>query len=420
MDQWIFITIGLLLLMSAFFSGMEIAYVTSNKLKLELDKKENNFSSKFLRKIADKPAEFITTMLVGNNIALVLYGIYTGKLITNIIHRYYPGMGDFTGLIIQTVVSGFIILLLAEFLPKIVFQIYSNTFLKVFALPTYFIYLLLRPVSWIVIKISDFIIRLFAGKQDENFEISLSKSELRKYLDKQIQEESSEVKTEPEMEIFTNALEFSDVKVREIMVPRTDILALDIHAEPEELQKLFKQSGHSKILAYDGNIDHIVGYFHFYDLFKKPRKLKDILRKVLMVPETMSVMDLLKLMNKKKKSIAVVFDEYGVTSGLVTLEDIMEKIFGDIEDEHDKEELTEKQLDENTYLFSAKLNVKEINDKYRLHLPENEDFESLGGYVLELFGRIPQTGDSAEDEEYIYTITRGSDKHVEEIKLKKK
>jgi CBS domain containing-hemolysin-like protein len=407
--------------MSAFFSGMEIAYVTSNKLKLEIDKKSANLTGRILRKITEKPGDFITTMLVGNNIALVLYGIYTAKIITGYLHRFFPDMSEGLNLFIQTALSGLVILIAAEFLPKIIFQIYANRALRFFALPVYAVYLIFRPVSWTVMKISNALIGIFSKSEKNISESSLTKTELHKYLIKDIHQNPDENKeNETELEFFSNALRFGDVKARDIMVPRTDIVAIDIHEKPGNLQKLFLDSGHSKIIAYDGNIDNIKGYFHFFDLFKKPAHLKQILRKIIMIPETMPVEELLKKMTSAKKSIAVVFGEYGGTVGIVTLEDIMEKIFGEIEDEHDKQEPLNKKINNNVFLFSAKMNIDDINTKYHLELPENEDYETLGGYVLELFGRIPHTGEKTEDDEFKYIVSRASDKQIEEIKMIRK
>ncbi len=417
----IWITILFLIVMSAFFSGMEIAYVTSNKLKLELDKKRNNFTAKLLRKITESPGDFITTMLVGNNIALVLYGIYSAKIITGYLLEFHPGISPWMSLAVQSLLSGIVILLLAEFIPKIIFQLYANTSLRVFALPIYIVYMIFRPVSWVVMKISNALINMFFKGKAGLSQISLTKTELHKYLSRQIHNSNvNEEDTESEIQIFSNALKFADVKAREIMVPRTSIVGIDIDESPESLKKVFLESGHSKIIAYDGSIDQIKGYFHFFDLFKKPKKLKQILRKVIMVPETMPIDELLKKMTASKKSIAVVFGEYGGTAGIITLEDIMEKIFGEIEDEHDKDEPLNKKLDENTYLFSAMTDIDFINNKFHLQLPENKDFETLGGYVLELFGRIPEPGEKTQDDEFEYVVTRASDKQIEEIKVIRK
>jgi len=419
--SFVWITVLFLLLMSAFFSGMEIAYVTSNKLKLELDKKQDNFTAKLLRKITESPGDFITTMLVGNNIALVLYGIYAAKIITDYILQIYPDISPWLSLIIQSVLSGLVILILAEFIPKIIFQLYANRALRFFALPVYVVYMIFRPVSWVVIKVSNFLIRLFYKDQKNISQISLTKTEMHKYLSQQLHESGREQEEEDEAEIkiFSNALKFGEVKAREIMVPRTDIVAVEINASPEEIKEKFLQSGHSKLIAYDENIDNVKGYIHFFDLFKKPKKIREILRKAIMVPETMPIDELLKKMTASKKSMAVVFGEYGGTAGIITMEDIMEKIFGEIEDEHDKEEPLNKQLDDDTYLFSAKMDVTEINDKYHLNIPENDDYESLGGYVLELAGKIPRTGEKISDGNYVYEILKAGDTQIEEIRVKR-
>ncbi len=418
--NFVWITIFFLLLMSAFFSGMEIAYVTSNKLKLELDKTRDNLTGKILRKITESPGDFITTMLVGNNIALVLYGIYSADIITRYLKEIYPNLSPMPTLLVQTALSGIVILILAEFLPKIFFQMYANTLLRKFSFLIYAVYMIFRPVSWIIMKLSNFLLRLFTKDFHNISELSLTKTEMQKYLSQQADSHPAGENEETEVKIFSNALKFSDLKARDIMVPRMDIVAVDIDAPFEELKKAFLNSGHSKILVYEDTIDNIKGYIHFFDLLKKNTHIKKLLRRVLMVPETMPIDELLKKMTSSKKSIAVVFGEYGGTSGLITLEDIMEKIFGEIEDEHDKEEAYNKQLDENTFLFSAKMNIHDINEKYRLNLPEKEDYESLGGYVLELFGKIPSTGEKIEDEDFIYIVEKATDKNVEFIKVIRK
>ncbi len=419
--SWVIVSILALLLMSAFFSGMEIAYVTSNKLKLEIEKNKNTFTGKLLYRITRNPEAFITTMLVGNNVVLVIYGIYTGDVLTRWIENRFGNLTEMQSLILETFLSGLIILILAEFIPKIVFQIYANKALQWFVIPTFIIYQLLRPLSKGIIGISNAIVKLFEKNGGSSSETSLTKSELRKYLSRHMEKQSPDNETEPELQIFSNALNFGNVRVRDIMVPRTEIVAIDINEDNlDRLEKLFKESGHSKIIAYEDNIDNVAGYIHFFDLFKKPRNLRQILRKIIMVPETESVNDLLKEMIRKKKSIAVAFEEYGGTAGIVTLEDIMESLFGEIEDEHDSEDVKEKQIDEKTFIFSAKKNINEINDKYKLKLPENAGFESLGGYVLELFGRIPKPGETTEDEHFHYTVTKASDKNIEEIRIKRK
>jgi len=310
---------------------------------------------------------------------------------------------------------------LAEFIPKIIFQLYANRALRFFAFPVYVVYMVFRPISWAVIKISNFFIHLLYKDQKNISQLSLTKTEMHKYLSQHLHEsgKQQEEDDEAEIKIFSNALKFGEVKAREIMVPRTDIVGVEINASPEEIKQKFLQSGHSKIIAYDENIDNIKGYIHFFDLFKKPKKIRQILRKAIMVPETMPIDELLKKMTASKKSMAVVFGEYGGTAGIITMEDIMEKIFGEIEDEHDKDEPLNQQIDENTYLFSAKMDVTEINDKYHLNIPEKEDYESLGGYVLELAGRIPQSGDKVSDGNYIYEILKAGDKHIEEIQVKR-
>ena len=338
------------LLLSAFFSGMEIAFVSANRIYLEIEKKQEGVLARVLTKLTASPSKFIATMLIGNNIALVVYGLYMGDLLMTWFYSVLPSenmlihvlFSDFT-LLTQTLISTLVILLTAEFLPKVLFQIYSNTLLRALAIPAYVFYVIFWPISAFVISISDFILKTFLKTEGDEVQLAFSKLELGDFITEQMETVDAHEEVDSEIQIFQNALEFSAVKAREVMVPRTEITAVELHETPKNLTKLFTQTGYSKILIYKDTIDSIIGYAHSYELFKKPKTLKSILLPVEFVPETMLIQNILNVLTKKRKSMAVVLDEYGGTSGILTVEDIIEELFGEIEDEHDSTDLDEEQ-----------------------------------------------------------------------------
>ncbi len=390
------IIIVLSLVFSAFFSGMEIAFISANKIHIEIEKKQDGFLAKLLTLITQKPSKFIATMLIGNNIALVIYGIFMGDFLSRwLLQNAVDNNAIFTylnsfSLLAQTVISTLVILITAEFLPKVLFQIYSNTLLKILALPAYIFYILFSFISDFVIAISDFILKAFFKTEGDEVQLAFSKIELGDYITEQMEAVEEEDEVDSEIQIFQNALEFTGVKAREVMVPRTEITALELHETPKSLAKLFNESGYSKILIYKDTVDNIIGYVHSYELFKKPKTIKSILRPVELVPETMLIHDILKVLMKKRKSIAVVLDEYGGTSGIMTVEDIVEELFGEIEDEHDSTDFTEEQLSETSYKFSARLEVDYLNENYKFELPESDEYETLGGLIVNQTGEIPE------------------------------
>ena len=412
MDYSILIIITMLLL-SAFFSGMEIAYVSSNKIHIEIEKKQNTFLAGVLKKITKRPSKFIATMLVGNNIALVVYGFFMGDLLM----EYIPIAG-FTGLLIQTIISTIIILLTAEFLPKVFFQIYANSLVKIFAVPAYFFYFLFSLISEFIIWISDLVLKLIFKSEGDTVQLTFSKLELGNYISEQMEIAETKEEMDSEIQIFQNALDFSEVKSREAMIPRTEVVAVDINTTPKELAKIFTETGLSKILVYKENIDDILGYVHSFELFKKPASIKKVLMPVVFVPETMLVKDVLGILSKKRKSIAVVIDEYGGTSGIITVEDIIEELFGDIEDEHDSIALIEEELGDGHYKFSARLEVDYLNETYKLNLEESENYETLGGLIVNFTEEIPEQGETVEIEDYIFTILEVSSTKIELIEVK--
>jgi putative hemolysin len=418
MDYSIFIII-LSLLLSAFFSGMEIAYVSSNKIHIEIEKKQGTLLAKVLTRLTKKPSKFIATMLVGNNISLVVYGLYMGEFIIRWLYPEYLNFNEkpFSVIAGQTVISTLIILLTAEFLPKVFFQIYANTFLKLFAVPAYLFYMLFSVVSDFVIWISDVVLRFFFKTRGDDVQLAFSKVELGDYISEQMESVSDDEDVDSEIQIFQNALEFSDVKAREVMIPRTEICAVEIHETPKNLTKLFTETGYSKILVYKDTIDDIVGYVHSFELFKKPKSVKSILMPVEFVPETMLINDILNALIKKRKSMAVVLDEYGGTSGIMTVEDIVEELFGEIEDEHDSVALEELQISEHEYRFSARLEVDYINEEYKLDLPENENYETLGGLIVSRLGQIPEKEEVIDIEHYRFTVLEVSNTKIDLLHL---
>lgn len=419
-----YIIIPLSLLLSAFFSGMEIAFISANKIHIEIEKKQEGLLAKVLTRLTQRPSKFIATMLIGNNIALVVYGFFMGDLLMRWFQFLLPAengilaalLTDFS-LLTQTVISTLLILITAEFLPKVLFQIYSNSLLKALAFPAYFFYILFSLISDFVIRVSDFILRVFFGSKGDEVQLAFSKMELGDYITEQIETAESEDKLDSEIQIFQNALEFSAVKARDVMVPRTEITAVELHETPRNLAKLFTETGYSKILVYKETIDDIIGYVHSYELFKKPKTIKSVLMPVEYVPETMLIQEILNVLTKKRKSIAVVLDEYGGTSGLMTVEDIVEELFGEIEDEHDTTDLHEEQVDETHFKFSARLEVDYLNEQYKLELPESEEYGTLGGLIVNETGEIPEKNSEIRLGNFLFTILESSNTKIDLVAL---
>lgn len=404
------------LLLSAFFSGMEIAFVASNRIFLEIEKQQKGLRALGLKLLTKNPSRFIATMLVGNNIALVVYGIFMGDRILQLLvqQSYLTGSTEFLLLFYQTLISTGIILLTAEFLPKVFFQLYANTFMKIFVAPAAFFYFLLSPITALIIALTDSILKRFGVAADQ-VQLSISKVELGNYIEEQVERTKDKENLDAEIQIFQNALEFSEVKAREAMVPRAEITAVDQSIALKELYDLFVSTGFSKILVYKDTIDDIIGYVHAFELFKKPKKIQHALLPVAFVPEPMPVNKVLKVLTKQHKSIAVVLDEYGGTAGIVTLEDIVEELFGEIEDEHDHVQLYEKQLSENRFEFSARLEVDYLNKTYQLNLPEDEFYETLGGLIVFNTEEIPEKNANIEIAGYTMTIKNVASNKIERI-----
>jgi CBS domain containing-hemolysin-like protein len=417
--------IVLSLIFSAFFSGMEIAFVSSNKIHIEIEKKQRGFLSLLLTKITAKPSKFIATMLIGNNIALVVYGLYMGDVLVAWFSQHLPTDSSLVyylfnelSLLTQTIISTLVILISAEFLPKVFFQIYANSLLKLLALPAYMFYVLFSLFSDFVIWISDFVLKTFFKTKGDDVQLAFTKVELGNYISEQMQSVEADDEVDSEIIIFQNALEFSEVKAREAMVPRTELTAIEIHDTIENLSKLFTQTGHSKIVVYKSTIDDILGYVHAFDLFKNPKTIKSILMPIEFIPETMLAKDILNILTKKHKSLAVVLDEYGGTSGILTVEDIVEELFGEIEDEHDSVALIEEQMDQLNFLFSARLEVDYLNETYKLQLPEHENYETLGGLIVHHTQEIPEQNQQISIDRFLFTIQEVSNTKIELIALK--
>ena len=404
---------------------MEIAFVSANRIHIEIEKKQDSFLAGILRRLTASPSKFIASMLIGNNLALVVYGYYMGKVLMATLPQGLASDPYWQQLVFEefqllthTAISTLAILFTAEFTPKVFFQIYANTLLKALAVPAYLFFVLFSGFSWLVIRISDTLLRLFkAGRIDQSD--MFSKVELGDYISQQLQSAKDDQELDSEIHMFQNALEFAEVKAREIMVPRNEITAIELHDNIDELRQLFIETGYSKILVYRDTIDDIIGHVHSFDLFKKPRSLRTITKPVEYVPETMLVHDILNALIKKRRGIAIVLDEYGGTSGMLTIEDIVEELFGEIEDEHDTIEYTEEQIGSHTFLFSGRLEVDYLNEKYKLELPENDEYETLAGLVMSYTEEIPEVDTEIRLEKFVFTVIEVSQTRIEKVRLKR-
>ncbi|WP_282015473.1 hemolysin family protein [Marinifilum flexuosum] len=411
------IIIFAMLALSAFFSGMEIAFIAANKLRMELDRNKNTVSSRIISIFSRYPGHYISTMLVGNNIALVVYGIVMAKMLEPSIELWVDS--ESLVLTIQTIISTILILVTAEFIPKTLFRLNPNFALNLFALPVMFFYIVFYPVTIITMMLSKNIIhKLFNTKITEDEETqAFGKVDLDHFVQEGQDTQAISEDELHDIKIFRNALDFSKVKLRECIVPRNEIEAMELHGELEDLTQRFIETGYSRILIYKESIDNIIGYVHSSVIFKKPLSIKSALSRIIFVPETMAAHKLLNLFTKEQKSIAVVVDEFGGTAGMVTIEDIMEEIFGEIEDEHDNIDLEEEVLSDNEYMFSGRLEIDYLNDKYDLNLPESEDFETLNGFILFSHESIPKYNETIRIENFNFKIVEVSNTRVEKIKL---
>lgn len=402
---------------SAFFSGMEIAFVSSNKLRFEMEK-SNNFSTKILTIFYRNPNNFISTMLVGNNIALVIYGILMAEIIEQ--HLLIGIITNEVLLVVtQTIISTLIILITGEFLPKTLFKINPNLTLKIFCVPTFLCYLILYPISKFSALVSTTILRL-AGKKikKEDSEKAFSKVDLDYLIESSIDDTIKENEIEPEIQIFRNVLDFSNIKVKDCMIPRTEIIAAETGTSKEEIMKIFIDSGLSKLIIYRDNIDNIIGYIHSSEMFNTHTDWENNIKSIPVVPESMSANKLMQLLMQQKKTLAVIVDEFGGTSGIIALEDLVEELLGDIEDEHDNKNTIAKEINENEYILSGRLEIEEINEKFNLNLPESDEYQTLGGLIINKFQRIPKPHENILIDRFQFNIIKATSTKIELVKLK--
>ncbi|MEC9209075.1 MAG: hemolysin family protein [Bacteroidota bacterium] len=402
------------LLFSAFFSGVEIAFISANKLQLELDKSKGKFSSKMIAFFGKNESDFITTILVGNNIALVVYGIVMTQILTPKLELFVSS--HFVLLLAQTIIATLIVLVTAEFLPKAIFRIFPNQILNIFSIPIWLLFVLLRPVAILMLKTVNFLLKYVLKQNIPEDKQVFGKTELDDFLSNVRSAEGAE-DTRVEVEMLQNALYLSEKRVRECMIPRTEIVAIDILSSMDEVKARFVDTKLSKLLVFKGNIDKIIGYVHSYDLFKSPKNLKSVLLPLPFVPESMQAMELLNQFIENNKGVAVVLDEFGGTSGMITIEDVTEEIVGEIVDEHDVDEVTDQQIDETTFLFLGRSYVEDINKKYNLELPESDEYETISGLLLDYLEKIPEKEDVIEFKDYQFTITSVNKTTIQAVKL---
>ncbi len=404
------------LIASAFFSGLEIAFITSNKLRIELESKQGSFAAKILSYFSKYPSRYLGTMLLGNNISLVIFSIYMDEQLKPFVVHYTTSR--ILILLFTTLVSTLLILVTAEYLPKNLFRINPNRSLKLFALPLILIFGLLYPIVMITIGFSEFILKKIFRVKIEKENTAFTMIDLDNYLKEGTTAQEHKAEVDHEIQIFQNAMDFSNVKARECMVPRTEIVALDVGSNIEELKQKFIQTRLSKILIYSKTIDNIIGYVYSKELFKKPENIKNILLPVSVVPESMAASEVLTVFIQQNKSISVVVDEFGGTSGMLTMEDVMEEIFGEIEDEHDKEELIEKQISATEFIFSARLETDYINHKYQLQLPILDNFETIGGLIMYYHESIPKVNEVIQIDNFLFTIISASLTRIDQVNVK--
>jgi CBS domain containing-hemolysin-like protein len=406
------------ILFSAFFAGMEIAFISANKLLIELKNKQGSTYAQLLSPFIANPSKFISTTLIGNNIGLVIYGIYMAKILNDSLIYWIPALEHslFLLLSMQTIVSTLIVLVTAEFLPKVLFRINPDNLLKVLIYPFMLFYYLFYPIVHFISWLSKLILTRLSGDKFEETNPAFSKVDLDQYID-QINEQDLPEDIEVDTEIFKNALDFSNIKVRECLVPRTELVALDIESSIDVLYQKFLETGLSKILIYKENPDQIIGYVHQKEMFRQPKNIPSILIKVEIATETMSIMDLLNKFIRNRKSLALVVDELGSTAGIVTIEDILEEVFGEIEDEHDVEDLIEEQISDHEYRFSARQEIDYLNNQYDLNIPEG-DYHTLGGFIIARHENIPVAGEKIRLENFELTIESVIHARIDVIKLR--
>jgi len=407
----------LTLALSAFFSGMEIAFVSANKLRIELDKKQGLFPSAIIDVFSNNPSQYLATMLIGNNIALVVYGVVMAQILEGPLSLVLPNDGIV--LLVQTILSTLLILITAEFLPKALFRINPNKTLKMFTIPVYTFYILFYPIARITSSLSRLVIRwVFGVKISDDQNVTFGKIDLDHLVNETMPNDDENAEMEHDVKIFQNALDFSKIKLRECVIPRTEIVAVSIDDSVELLKHKFNETGYSKILVYQNSIDNIIGFAHSITLFQNPNSIRSMIRKIPIVPETMPANKLLELFISNKKNLALVVDEFGGTSGIVTLEDIIEEIIGDIQDEHDKIIFEHRQINEHEFQLSGRLEIDSLNEKYNLNLPVSDDYETVAGLILAHHGSIPKINDNVNIGSFKFKILKASTTRIELVHLK--
>ena len=405
---------------SAMFSGMEIAFLSTNRLQLELDLKKSKFSAKIINKFFKNQSQFIGCLLLCNNIANVIYGIAIARILEPFIINILPGSitNDFVVLLCQTILSTLLVLITGEFLPKIIFGINPNNSMRIFSIPAMILFIVLYPVILIFISISELIIKYILRVDIPHEEYKLNTVDLNDYIKEYANPDEENEDIQQGIELFQNAIDFHNVKLRECMVPRTEIQAIDIENSIKDVKSVFEETKHSKLLVYENNIDNIIGYIHINDVLTKTTNLRQKLRPIEFYPETYSAQELFKRLSKKHQSIAVVVDEFGGTSGIISIEDLIEEIFGEIEDEFDVEDTIEKTINADDHIFSARIEIDYLNKNYKYNFPESDDYETLAGYIIHYHESIPQPGEEITIGNYIFKIIKASDTKLEEVEIK--
>lgn len=418
MEAWHIIIITLLF--SALFSGMEIAFISANKLLIELGKNRGMLSARILSRFSNSPSKFIGALLLGNNISLVIYGIAMARILESPIAEMFPKdfQSDFLIVLTQTILSTLLILLVAEFIPKALFRINPNAVVNLLALPLSIVYVLLYPIVYVFIGISVFILKKIFRVHFTEDPYVFSPIDFEHYIDQFGSKDNEEGEMKQEIQMFHNVIELRDVKLRECMVPRTEIEALEINDSMQKLRNKFIETGYSRILIYSDSIDNITGYIHAYDLFGNPKSIRSVFKPIPILPETMLANNALKIFIQDQKNIAVIVDEFGGTSGIVTMEDIIEEIFGEIEDEYDVEDLIEKQTAPNEYIFSGRIEIDYINEKYNLNIPVSDEYETLAGFIIHHHKSIPDLKEEIAIDNYLFYIIQASENRIEKVHLK--
>lgn len=417
MDPLVIIVFALIL--SAFFSAMELSFVASNRLRIELDRQQGSSGAKIISVYTRKPGQFIASMLIGNNVVIVIISMLSARIIGQAMSPLITS--EVVIFILQTVITTVVVLVVAEFLPKSLARLRPNSFLKLFAIPTAFFYYLFYPVGKFTLWLSNIIMRIFFGIKPQRREQEnkiFTRIDLDHFVNDLVETKEEKEEETSNLKIFRNALDFSSVKARECMVPRTEIVALPMDSPPDELRQQFVESGHSKILLYRDNIDNMAGYYELKDILRGPSDIVTGMRKLPVVPETMTANKVLRLLSDAKKSIALVVDEFGGTAGVITIEDVLEEIVGDIEDEHDISDLVEKKISDKEYVLSGRLDIDYLNEEYDLSLPESDEYTTLAGLILYVHGNIPRQQEAVRVGRYLFTVLRSSTTKIELLKLK--